>query len=237
MLLEELTTLELKEKINDRSVAILPIGAIEEHGPHLPLSTDCVQPEHVAVEVAERLGAFVLPILKYGQCSSTRNFTGTISLRFETLEMMVEDILCELVRMGFRNIVVLSGHAGRIHMAALRVAGARALEKHDFKLMVLSDYDIAYRLNNIDIPVNDGHAGMIETSRVMAIRPDLVKGTAGACHPNFPEFRVLKHPERHFPSGVMGDPALATKEKGEEFNSAIVDRLCELVERMVEAKE
>ncbi len=77
MLLEELTTLELKEKMNDRSVAILPIGAIEEHGPHLPLSTDCVQPEHVAVEVAERLEAFVLPILKYGLCSSTRNFTGT----------------------------------------------------------------------------------------------------------------------------------------------------------------
>ena len=237
MLLEELTTLELKEKINDRSVAILPIGAIEEHGPHLPLSTDCVQPEHVAVEVADRLGAFVLPILKYGQCSSTRNFTGTISLRFETLEMMVEDILCELVRMGFRNIVVLSGHAGKIHMAALRVAGARALEKHDFKLMVLSDYDIAYRLDDLEIPVNDGHAGMIETSRVMAIRPDLVKGTAEACHPNFPEFRVLKHPEKHFPSGVMGDPTLATKEKGEEFNRAIVDRLCELVEGMVEAKE
>lgn len=236
MLFEEMTTLEVKEKVNDSSVAILPVGAIEEHGPHLPLSTDCLQPEHVATEVAKKLGnIYILPILKYGQCSSTKNFPGTITLRYETLTMIAEDIISELYRTGFRNVVVLSGHAGRVHITAIKQAATRVLEKHDMKIMVLSDYDIAYTMDEIEIPVNDGHAGMIETSRIMALRPDLVKGTAESHHPNFPEFRVLKHPEKYFPTGVMGDPQLANKEFGENANKIIVDRLAELIQKMVES--
>jgi len=236
MLLEEMTTEEIRENVNERSIAILPLGAIEEHGPHLPLSTDCIQPEYVAHKVAERLGAYVLPILKYGQCSSTKNFPGTMTLRFDTLRMIMEDLISELIRMGFRNIVVLSGHAGRTHMTALKLAGELILEEHDenINLMILSDYDIAYTMNEIEIPVNDGHAGMIETSRIMAIRPDLVKGTAESHHPNFPAFMVLKNPEQYFPTGVMGDPQLASKEFGERANEVIIDKLAEMIQKMVE---
>jgi creatinine amidohydrolase len=237
MLFEELTMTEVKTKINRKSVAILPVGAVEEHGPHLPLSTDCIQPEYVANEVAKRLDAFVLPPISYGQCSSTKNFPGTITIRFETLTMLAEDIICELARTGFRNVVVLSGHAGRAHMAALKLAGERALEKYEIKLMVLSDYDLAYKIKNPDIPKNDGHAGMIETSRVMAIRPDLVKGNAKASHPDFPEFRVLKNPEKHFPSGVMGDPKKASRKFGVKANKIIVDRLAELIRELINSKE
>ncbi len=236
MLFEEMTMVEVKEQINEKSVALLPLGAIEEHGKHLPLNTDCLQPEYVVNEAARRLNAYVLPMLKYGFCSSTKNFPGTITLRFETLRMLAEDILSELVRTGFRNIVVLSGHAGRIHMAALKLAAQKVLEANpdNLKIMVLSDYDIAYTMNEIEIPVNDGHAGMIETSRILAIREDLVKGTAEHHHPNFPEFRVLKHPEKYFPSGIMGDPQLASKEFGERANELIVERLVELIRKMVE---
>ncbi len=235
MIFEELTSREVSEKINDRSVAIFPIGALEEHGPHLPLSTDSLQPEYVAVEVARKLeNVYVLPILKYGQCSSTRNFPGTISLRFETLQMIAEDVLSELYRCGFRNIVVLSGHAGRLHMAALRLAAEHVLEKHsDLKLMVLSDYDIAYAMKEIEIPQDDGHAGMIETSRVMAIRPDLVKGSAKPCHPEFPKYRVMSDSEKYFPDGVMGDPQLANSEFGHKANRIIIDELASLIQAMV----
>jgi creatinine amidohydrolase len=188
------------------------------------------------MEVAKKLGnCYVLPILKYGQCSSTRNFPGTISVRFETLQMMAEDIICELRRTGFRNVVVLSGHAGRLHMAALRLAAEHALEKHPkLKIMVLSDYDIAYAMEEIEIPKDDGHAGMIETSRVMAIRPDLVKGKAKPCHPRFPKYRVMADAEKFFPDGVMGDPQLATKKFGEKANRIIVNELASLIEDMIE---
>jgi creatinine amidohydrolase len=234
MLFEELTSREAGARMDERSVAILPIGAVEEHGPHLPLSTDSLQPEFVAMQVAKEVGnAYVLPILKYGQCSSTRNFPGTISVRFESLSMIVEDILMELHRNGFRNIVVLSGHAGRLHMAALRLAAEHVLEKHpELKLMVLSDYDIAYAMKEIEMPKDDGHAGMIETSRVMAIRPDLVKGKAKPCHPEFPKYRILPDAQRYFPDGVMGDPQLATREFGEKANRIIVGELAALVVKM-----
>jgi creatinine amidohydrolase len=234
MLFDELTSKEVKAKVNAKSVAIFPIGAVEEHGPHLPLSTDSLQPEFVAMEVAKKLGnTYVLPILKYGQCSSTRNFPGTISLRFESLAMIAEDIICELHRTGFRNVVVLSGHAGRLHMAALRLAAEHALEKCDMKIMVLSDYDIAYAMKEIEIPQDDGHAGMIETSRVMAIRPDLVKGKAKSCHPQFPKYRVMPDAEKYFPDGVMGDPQLANAKFGRKANKIIVDELAEIIREMV----
>ncbi len=234
MIFEELTSKEVKAKVNAKSVAILPIGATEEHGPHLPLSTDSLQPEYVAIETARKLGnTFVLPMLKYGQCSSTRNFPGTLSLRFETLQMFAEDIICELHRTGFRNIVVLSGHAGRLHMAALRLAAEHVLEKHPkLKIMVLSDYDIAYAMKEIEIPPDDGHAGMIETSRVMAIRPDLVKGKAKPCHPKFPKYRVMPDAEKFFTDGVMGDPQLANKGFGDKANRIIIDELVTLVRKM-----
>ena len=234
MIFEEMTSKEIGASINKKSIAIFPIGAVEEHGPHLPLSTDSLQPEYVALEVAKKLGnVFVLPIMKYGQCSSTRNFPGTISLRFETLQMIAEDVLGELHRTGFKNVVILSGHAGRLHMAALKLAAEHIIEKHDMKIMALSDYDIAYSMKEIEIPTDDGHAGMIETSRVMAIRPDLVKGTANPCHPEFPKYRVLRDYEKYFPDGVMGDPQLATKEFGEKANRIIIDELVELMRKMV----
>ncbi|MDD4307506.1 MAG: creatininase family protein [Thermoplasmata archaeon] len=235
MLFDEMTSTEVKARVNDKSVAIFPIGATEEHGPHLPLSTDSLQPEYVAIEVAKKLGnVFVLPVLKYGQCSSTRNFPGTISLSFESLQMIAEDILSELHRNGFRRVVILSGHAGRLHMAALRLAAERVLEEHEMNIMVLSDYDIAYAMKEIEIPQDDGHAGMIETSRVMAIRPDLVKGTAKPCHPEFPKYRVMSDSEKYFPDGVMGDPQLATGEFGEKANRIIVDELAILIKKMAE---
>ncbi|MBA3046211.1 MAG: creatininase family protein [Candidatus Thermoplasmatota archaeon] len=235
ILFEELTSKEVGTGIDKNSVAIFPIGALEEHGPHLPLSTDNLQPEYVAIEVAKKLGnTFVLPILKYGQCSSTRNFPGTVSLRFETLQMIAEDVLTELHRTGFRNVVVLSGHAGRLHMAALKLAAGHVLEKLDMKLMVLSDYDIAYAMKEIEIPPDDGHAGMIETSRVMAIRPDLVKGSAEPCHPEFPKYRVMRDAQKYFPDGVMGDPQLANKEFGEKANGIIIDELVDIIRMMVD---
>lgn len=235
MKFEEMTSKEVGEKVNSKSVAIFPIGAVEEHGPHLPLSTDCLQPEYVAEEVAKKLGnTYILPIMKYGQCSSTKNFPGTITLRFETLEMIVDDVLRELYRTGFRNIVVLSGHAGRLHMSAIKLAASKVVKDLDMKLMVLSDYDIAYAMEEIEIPPNDGHAGMIETSRVMAIRPDLVKGSAEPCHPEFPPYRVERDSEKYFPDGVMGDPQLANKEFGDKSNKIIVDELAELIKKMVE---
>ena len=180
MYLDELSTFELQEKLktNDKTLVILPIGAVEEHGKHLPLSTDSIQPEFIAEKMAAEpeLDILIAPPIRYGICNTTRNFSGTISLSFDTFRALIQEILEELCRHGAKNIVVLSGHAGRIHMAALRVAGEAVVQKCDVKLMILSDYDIIYKFAGSEFPDWDGHAGSVETSRVMAISPELVKG-------------------------------------------------------------
>ena len=234
MYLDELTMDEFKEKVNEDSIVILPLGAVEEHGAHLPLCTDSIQPEYIAEEVAKLTNALIAPPIRYGHCSSTRNFPGTLSLSFDTIRYLIYDILSELIRQGFRKIVVLSGHAGRAHMTALRLAAKEIIDEHDVKLLVLSDYEIAYTVLDEEIVKNDGHSGLIETARMLAIREDLVKDKdkRKAAHPKFPKFMILKHPEKYFPSGVMGDPTRATKEKGKEINEIIVKEMVKLIRKM-----
>lgn len=234
MYLDELTMPEFSEKVKENPVVILPLGAVEEHGPHLPLCTDSVQPEFIAERVAKRTGALLAPSVRYGFCSSTKNFPGTITISFETLRSLIYDILSELARNGIQNIVVLSGHAGRVHMAALRLAAQEVVEECEANIMVLSDYDIAYDLMERDdtIPDDDGHSGLIETSRVLAIKEELVKGEGVPGKTRPPKFKVEKHPEQHFPTGVLGDPTGASKEKGQQINDFIVDEMVKLIEGM-----
>jgi len=233
MYLDELTSKEFKRRVGPKSVVIWPIGAVEEHGPHLPLNTDSVQPEWVAREVAKMTGALIAPPFRFGNCGATSKFPGTISLSFDALRAVAYDVVSELARNGFKRIVVLSGHAGRLHMAALRAAAEKVVAEKDVKIMVLSDYDIAYAMKDPDIPADDGHAGMIETSRTMAIVPKLVKaGKPKAFSPKFPPYQVLRDHSPYFPEGYHGDPRKASAGKGREFNRFIAKELARLVKEM-----
>ncbi len=240
MHLEEMTSEEFGKALDDTAVVIFPIGAVEEHGWHLPLNTDTIQPEKVAEDVdniLEKEGYTVLiaPTLNYGNCRTTANFPGTISISADALRAVVRDVLKEFMRHRIRNIVVLSGHAGRTHMAAIRMAAEDALEHGSAKIMVLSDYDIAYKDLGNTVPKDDGHAGMLETSRVMAIRPELVKleRSQGESHPIYPPYRVLKEPEKYFPKGYRGYPDRATAELGRRTNESIASQLAELIKNMI----
>jgi creatinine amidohydrolase len=234
--LDELSTKEAAKAAEDGAVVIFPVGSVEEHGEHLPLCTDSIQPEYVALEVAKKTGSLVAPPLRYGICNATRNFAGTITIGFETFYRMIHEILSELVRNGFRRIIVLSGHAGNSHMVALRMAAQDIVIKNDSqktekktRIMVLSDYDFAQELTSKYASEKDGHAGTLETARVMAIKPDLVKAKGTANFSEMPRFEVVAHPELYFPSGVQGDPTVATAKKGQEINNYIIWQVEKLV--------
>ncbi|MCK5561444.1 MAG: creatininase family protein [Thermoplasmata archaeon] len=238
---DELTMTEFQNTINDNTVVILPTGAVEGHGSHLPLSTDSLQPEFIAEQVATQLTekhaqkVLVAPSIRYAFSNTIRNLPGTVSLSFETMERLIFDILSELIRNGVKNIVVLSGHAGRLHMAAQKHAAQKIIDTHpDIKLLVLSDYDIVYAQKDLGFPEGDGHAGAMETSRVMAIRPELVKGTGERSVTSPPNYRVLAHPEEHFPTGIIGDPTQATTAKGEMLNELVIRELMKLILEMIE---
>jgi len=236
--LDELSTVEAAQAAKDGAIVIFPVGSVEEHGDHLPLCTDSIQPEYIALEVAKKTGCLVAPPFRYGVCNATRNFAGTLTIEFDTLYKVARDILSELVRNGFCRIIVLSGHAGNSHMVALRLAAQDIVVKNDTKnegkvrIMVLSDFDFAEELTPKYADVNDGHAGTLETSRVMAIKPELIKTKGKASTWQMPRFEVVVHPEQYFPTGVNGDPTTATTEKGEKINQYIIEEIIKLVREL-----
>ncbi|MDR2204490.1 MAG: creatininase family protein [Nitrososphaerota archaeon] len=237
--LDELSTIEVAKIVKQGIVIILPIGSVEEHGEHLPLCTDSIQPEYVALEVARQTGCKVAPPFRYGIVNAGRNFSGSITLQFNTLFNVVKDILSELTRNGFNRIIVLSGHAGSSHMVALKLAAQQVIQqngekngKQTTRIMVLSDYDFAEELNKELADPNDGHAGTIETARVMDIRPDLIKTKGIPSHYKMPRFEIVLHPEHYFPSGVHGDPTTATAKKGQKINNHVITQVIKLVQEL-----
>jgi len=239
ILLGELTMIEVEEAARKGTVVILPVGSVEEHGKHLPLSTDSLQPEYVAAEVASKTSCLVAPAINYGVCEDTASFPGTISVSFDSLHLMVRDVLDELVRQGFKRLIVLSGHASPLHMSALRLAAhdvlgkyERETEKSAVRVAVLSDYDFAYELRGKQFDERDGHGGEIETSRVLAIRPDLVKGVTKVNFLEMPKFEVVNNLRRYWPNGIKGDPSKADAEKGRLVNGHIISRFLEVVKSM-----
>ncbi|MBU1158703.1 MAG: creatininase family protein [Candidatus Thermoplasmatota archaeon] len=228
----EITSPTFAKAAKDGAIAILPIGSMEEHGSHLPLGTDSMQAEEIAGRIADEFNALLLPPIRYGECRSTRNFPGTISLSFETVYALTIDIVSELSRNGIDRILVLTGHAGSGHMAAIRLGVQRVVENDpELKVMVLSDYDIAYELRGKEFPSDDGHAGLIETSRILNLRKDLVGRERPVGKGRPPKFMIVNDPERYIPTGVMGDPRNADADRGRRIDDFVVDELCALIRK------
>ncbi|MGE4275264.1 MAG: creatininase family protein [Candidatus Methanomethylophilaceae archaeon] len=230
--MEEMTSKEFSEKLEGNPWLILPLGATEAHGVHLPLGTDSFQPQWVADRLGERTSAIVAPLLPYGNHSSTRRMPGTVNLGFDTLRALLRDILFSLADNGLRRFLLISGHAGSAHMTALREACKELVEAREVTVLLLADYDLAQEHGaRCGIDPSDGHGGALETARVMAIRPDTVRQEMVRGGFVSPGYRVLPDPERCFPQGMAGDPSKATAAMGQEINLHIVDRLVEIMEK------
>ncbi|MCI4363449.1 MAG: creatininase family protein [Thermoplasmata archaeon] len=226
----ELDSRSWEQELRRDPLVILPVGALEAHGPHLPLSADQIQAERTAVELASAHGGFVLPSLCYGVCRGARNFPGTVTLSLETLARLSEEVLTETARMGARRLLVLSGHAEAPHMVALREGAEAALRSGmPGRVLVLSDYDFVYELRGTEAPVTDGHAGLLETSRLLALAPDLV----GKARPLGPSrrsrFRAGAPTAEEWPESVLGDPGAASAELGQRVQRHVLERLGETV--------
>jgi len=232
-----MTMPEFAEAMARNPWLLLPIGTTEEHGPHLPLSSDMIQAEYVCRAVACEVNGVVGPGVAYGVCRTTRNFPGTISLSSRTLEALVREILAGYIEKGARRIAVISGHAGGAHMEALRQAALRLVERDErLTILVIGPYDIAFPfLAEVASAAADGHAASIETSVLLAIDPHLGRTNRipEAGRPQFPRFQVLSHPEGLFPSGVMGDASQASAALGEQTLQHVVGEIVKLLKGML----
>jgi len=230
MLLEEMTWTEIEAGLEKTRTVILPVGATEEHGPHLPIFTDTIQALEVAKEVARRRPVFVAPPVHYGVCRSTRGFPGTISISPEALRTLVFDLLSAFRDSGFEAVLILTGHAGGLHLAALKEAAERAVASRDLRVSLVSDFDLIDS-SGVETP-GDGHAGEIETSRMLVIREDLVRGLPEKHFPSRPRYLIMRDVRRLMGNGIMGDPSKASKEKGKRFMEMSVRGVLEALEEL-----
>jgi len=221
----------------DGALAVWPAGALEQHGPHLPLGTDALVLDAIIAGCREELGegfnGLFLPTLCYGKSPEHLNFAGTVSLRAETLLSAANDVVRSLVRHGFKRFVFFNGHGGN----------AALLQSYAFDLR--AEYDV--QVYNLDLwgggffreiiaevfpalTMKEVHAASVETALMQYLYPHLVgkvpprgelKGSDG-----------LRHgwlAEDFSPTGVIGDPSLANAEVGERIYRDAVARACGLL--------
>jgi creatinine amidohydrolase/Fe(II)-dependent formamide hydrolase-like protein len=241
-LLGELTWPEAEARFKQVDVALLPVGAVEQHGPHLPLDTDAYDADYLARKVADACSSpkpLVLPLIAYGVSYHHDDFSGTLSVSPETQARLVYEIGMAAARCGITKLVMINGHGGNapaLHLAAQMINR----DAHIFTCVdtgETSDTDVN---ELVDTP-NDVHAGEIETSTTLAIRPHLVKvDRAPRMVPRFSsgylDFTSKRsvgwyaHTKKISRNGVMGDATKATAEKGEKIWDLMTRRLVELVE-------
>lgn len=233
MIMEEMTMTEFEKGLEKTTTVIIPVGTVEEHGPHLPLSTDTIQAMDLAKRVSQRMDVFIAPPLHYGFCRSTRCHPGTIGVSASALRAMIRDIVKSLHFHGLRCFVILSGHAGQIHIAALNEVGEELLEEiPDISIAILSGMDLFPDKEGLVETEGDSHAGEIETSMMLYMRPELVKGRALEEYPTLPRSILVRNKRKYWPGGVWGDPSKASREKGERMINLAVDKVTDLIKKL-----
>jgi creatinine amidohydrolase len=231
MLLEEITMAGFKNAIKKTRTVIVPYGTVEEHGRHLPLSTDTMVITEVVKRVAKKIKVFVAPPVHYGVCTSTGQHPGTICITPETLRRITIDIVRDAYKKGLRRFILISGHGGGLHISSIKEAGEQLIDElKDVQIAVLSIYDLVYKdITDIADTENDSHAGEMETSLILHLAEALVKGRSKEEYPRLPKPFLVKNKMKYWPGGVWGNPTAASKEKGERLFEIMVSRTVALV--------
>jgi creatinine amidohydrolase len=201
---------------------VVPLGSVEQHGPHLPVATDTAVASAVAELAVDRLdGTLLAPALAYGASGEHEDFPGTVSLGTEALTALLVEYGRSACRWAGR-VLVVNGHGGNLD--ALRTAGA---------VLRREGRDVAWF--SCGTPGGDAHAGRTETSLMLhvepaAVRPDRsVRGVTSPIGELMPRLRA-EGVRAVSPSGVLGDPAGATAEEGAALLADLVQRLVVAVE-------
>lgn len=234
MLLEGMTMDEFKRALKKTRTVVIPFGAVEEHGRHLPLSTDTIIATEVLRTIIGKKKVFIAPPMHYGVCTSTGQHPGTITITAGSLRAITYDIVRDSHRKGLRSFILLSGHGGALHINALKeVAEVLVDELEGLRIAVVSPYELLWKeIADVSETTNDSHAGEIETSLMLFLRPDLVKGRSREEYPEFPRPFVVKDKLRYWPGGVWGNPGKATREKGERVVRIVVKKVMEIIEEI-----
>lgn len=233
------------------TVAVLPLGATEQHGPHLPLGVDTLLADGILAAALPLLPAeasvLVLPTQAIGLSPEHARFAGTLTLSAETLIRLWKDIGAGVARAGVKKLVLFNAHGG--HVGAMDIVARELREAHDL---------IVYSVSWFNLPLGDAgaqfsadehrfgvHAGEIETSMVLALEPSLVRMDAAqdfasasqqrASHPDYPILGNGKSAklgwamQDYNADGAAGNAAAATADKGRAVIDAAAGQLAQLL--------
>jgi len=247
ILLGEMTRAEAKQRFESKTVFLIPVGSLEQHGDHLPLDTDAFDANYLCVEAAKRCKEpkpVVLPPINYGVSLHHMHYKGTVSIQPETLILLITDVCRCLVKHGAKKIVIVNGHGGNTY--ALCCALQKLSYEFEDVLFVLENGRLAESTRKRLFPDgNDVHAGEYETSTSLYNRPSLVNlKEAKQGRLFFPsKYLAFSATDRayYFPfmdvvssNGVLGNPEKASREKGEEMWEAMINGLTNLIESLKE---
>jgi creatinine amidohydrolase len=244
MRLELMTWPEVRDEIDAGTPIVLPVGAIEQHGPHLPLGTDGFIPSHLALRVAATRRLIVAPPLFYGAYSRPRtgggrHFPGSVGLPGRSLEQVVSGLTGDWMRQGFTRILVLNGHWENAWtlLEALERAIEPYGETHKAVLVhwwdQVNDDDVHEIFGDIFPGWEAEHASITETSMMEALAPELVrtelKAEGGA--KRLVTYDIFPPPDDIlWPNGVGYSAVPASAELGSRLVSVLVERIGTIVD-------
>lgn len=232
MLLENMTMAEFRKHLRRTKTIIFPFGTVEEHGDHLPLKTDTLIIYEALRIVAEKRRVFLAPPVHYGVCTSTGQHPGTIGITPRTLRGLVTDMVRDAYEKGLRNFFLITGHGGGLHSSAMKEAAENLVkELKRIRIAVLCPYDVLHKeLAEVAETRNDSHAGEIETSLVLYLAPELVKGRSREEYPGFPKPFIVSDKLKYWRGGVWGNPGKASVKKGEKVMALMVRKITEIID-------
>lgn len=242
-MIEEMTPQEITDALKEVDTVVVPLGSVEQHGPHLPVGTDTLIPMTVAKRVAERAKVLVAPPVYYGNSLSMVDMKGVFTVTPDTLASLLFDLCKSFSRQGFKKIVFINGHGG--NKRVLSFIGQKARLETGALIACIEWWDIVTE----EIPkirVKEVvHAGDGETSMMLACRPELVdltkatkdytsekliKTLTGGKPKNLPQVYVPF--QKWSKTGLMGDATKASKKKGEKILRAVVDNIVNFLQQV-----
>ena len=237
------------QKLRDKggSLAIIPVGSVEQHGFHLPLGTDSMVAIRLAEDAGERTNAIVTPPLWFGWSPHHLALPGTISIRPQILIEILFDVLSSLATHGFDRFIIVNGHR-IVNIPWIQISAEKAQRELGVKVAI---FDPAYMSKEIADPIGFGevgHAEEIETSHMLHIMPHLVRMEKARDYvlpekklynidPRIPKDTLCYVPgtakdlrkTAKESGGTSGRPSQATAEKGKQLHDHLVARLIEVI--------
>ena len=259
LILQEMTWTDVRDYLKDNDMVIIPLGSTEQHGPHLPLGTDCYEATGISKLISAKTGVIVAPVLLVGYSEYHSGFPGSLSIKPETMEQVLFETAEMLIKYGFRRIMFFNYHGGN------RVVENKVIHRinHETEAIAVAigAGSTIHRGRREEEVFFDYHAGIGETSSMLYLKPELVKmKRAKRPRMNFtpqmgelfilgqknPDLMMvweslLAVPEETNKGGAsheisnngiwtFGDPKKATSEKGEKAATRMVEKAVKFIE-------